>query len=128
MKKLEAIIQPFKLMDVKEALAEIGVTVLTVSEVREADRRGRHTETYRGRRGRFEPAGLLWKTLPRVLRLVQPAGDRRERAGAAAPRDAASIRVAAVPQHRVPGLSAGRRPVQRAGVAAHEGAGRHPRG
>jgi nitrogen regulatory protein PII len=48
MKKLEAIIQPFKLMDVKEALAEIGVTVLTVSEVREADRRGRHTETYRG--------------------------------------------------------------------------------
>jgi nitrogen regulatory protein P-II 2 len=48
MKKLEAIIQPFKLIDVKEALAEIGVTVLTVSEVREADRRGRHTETYRG--------------------------------------------------------------------------------
>ena len=48
MKKLEAIIQPFMLMDVKGALAEIGVTVLTVSEVREADRRGRHTETYRG--------------------------------------------------------------------------------
>jgi nitrogen regulatory protein P-II 1 len=48
MKKLEAVIQPFKLMDVKEALAEIGVTVLTVSEVREADRRGGHTETYRG--------------------------------------------------------------------------------
>jgi nitrogen regulatory protein P-II 1 len=48
MKKLEAIIQPYKLMDVKEALAQIGVTVLTVSEVREADRNGRHTETYRG--------------------------------------------------------------------------------
>ena len=48
MKKLEAIIQPYKLMDVKEALAEIDVTVLTVSEVREADRDGRHTETYRG--------------------------------------------------------------------------------
>ena len=48
MKKLEAIIQPYKLMDVKEALAEIDVTVLTVSEVREADRGGRHTETYRG--------------------------------------------------------------------------------
>jgi len=48
MKKLEAIIHPVKLMDVKEALAEIGVTVLTVSEVRGVDRRGRHTETYRG--------------------------------------------------------------------------------
>ena len=48
MKKIEAIIQPFKLMDVKEALAEIGVTTLTVSDVQEADPRGRHTETYRG--------------------------------------------------------------------------------
>jgi len=48
MKKLEAIIHPVKLMDVKDALAEIGVTVLTVSEVRGVDRRGRHTETYRG--------------------------------------------------------------------------------
>ena len=48
MKKVEAIIQPFKLMDVKEALEEIGVTILTVSEVRESDGHGRHTETYRG--------------------------------------------------------------------------------
>ena len=48
MKKLEAIIQPFKLMEVKEALAQIGVTILTVSEVRETDPHGRHTETYRG--------------------------------------------------------------------------------
>ena len=54
MKKLEAIIQPYKLMDVKEALAEIGVTVLTVSEVREADRGGRHTETYRGQEYRVD--------------------------------------------------------------------------
>jgi len=48
MKKIEAIIQPYKLMDVKEALAEIGVTALTMSEVREADCHGRHTEMYRG--------------------------------------------------------------------------------
>jgi len=41
-------VQPFKLIEVKEALAELGVTTLTVSEVREADRCGRHTETYRG--------------------------------------------------------------------------------
>ena len=48
MKKVEAIVQPFKLHDVKEALAEIGVMTLTVSEVQESDRFGRHTETYRG--------------------------------------------------------------------------------
>jgi nitrogen regulatory protein P-II 1 len=48
MKKVEAVIKPFKLMDVKEALAQIGVTILTVSEVQESDRDNRHTETYRG--------------------------------------------------------------------------------
>jgi nitrogen regulatory protein P-II 1 len=48
MKKVEAIVQPFKLLEVKEALAEIGVTTLTVSDVQESDRFGRHTETYRG--------------------------------------------------------------------------------
>jgi nitrogen regulatory protein P-II 1 len=47
-KKVEAVIKPFKLMDVKAALAEIGVTLLTVSEVQESDRGGHHTETYRG--------------------------------------------------------------------------------
>jgi nitrogen regulatory protein P-II 1 len=48
MKKIEAVIQPYKLVDVKEALAEIGVTVLTMMEVREADGHGGHTEIYRG--------------------------------------------------------------------------------
>jgi nitrogen regulatory protein P-II 1 len=48
MKKIEAVIQPYKVIDVKEALAAIGVTALTMSEVREADCHGRHTETYRG--------------------------------------------------------------------------------
>src|SRR3989442_7364211 len=48
MKKVEAIVQPFKLIEVKEALAQLGVTTLTVSEVRGADRGERHTETYRG--------------------------------------------------------------------------------
>jgi nitrogen regulatory protein P-II 1 len=48
MKKIEAVIQPYKLIEVKEALAEIGVTTLTMSEVREADCHGRHTEMYRG--------------------------------------------------------------------------------
>ena len=48
MKKVEAIVQPFKLHEVKEAMGEIGVMTLTVSEVQESDRFGRHTETYRG--------------------------------------------------------------------------------
>jgi nitrogen regulatory protein PII len=48
MKKVEAIVQPFKVLEVKEALVEIGVTTLTVSDVQESDRYGRHTETYRG--------------------------------------------------------------------------------
>ena len=48
MKKIEAVIQPYKLIEVKEALAEIGVTALTMSEVREADCHGRHIEMYRG--------------------------------------------------------------------------------
>ena len=43
-----AIIKPYKLDDVKEALRESGVTGLTVSEVRGVGRQGGHTETYRG--------------------------------------------------------------------------------
>ena len=48
MKKIEAIIKPFKLEDVKEALAEIGVTGMTVTEVKGFGRQKRHTEIYRG--------------------------------------------------------------------------------
>jgi nitrogen regulatory protein P-II 1 len=48
MKKIEAIIQPHKLEDVKEALTKIGVDGITVSEVRGHGRQKGHTETYRG--------------------------------------------------------------------------------
>ncbi|MDR0735694.1 MAG: P-II family nitrogen regulator [Zoogloeaceae bacterium] len=48
MKKIEAIIKPFKLDDVREALSEIGVTGLTVSEVKGFGRQKGHTELYRG--------------------------------------------------------------------------------
>ncbi|MBT9556770.1 MAG: P-II family nitrogen regulator [Myxococcales bacterium] len=48
MKKIEAIIRPFKLDDVKEALSESGVEGMTVSEVRGFGRTGGKTETYRG--------------------------------------------------------------------------------
>jgi nitrogen regulatory protein P-II 1 len=48
MKKIEAIIKPFKLDEVKTALHEVGVTGMTVSEVRGFGRQKGHTEVYRG--------------------------------------------------------------------------------
>ena len=48
MKKIEAVIKPFKLDDVKEALTGIGVVGMTVSEVRGFGRQKGHTELYRG--------------------------------------------------------------------------------
>jgi nitrogen regulatory protein P-II 1 len=48
MKKIEAIIKPFKLDEVKEALARVGVDGLTVSEVKGFGRQKGHTELYRG--------------------------------------------------------------------------------
>lgn len=48
MKKIEAIIKPFKLEDVKEALVEAGISGMTVSEVKGYGRQQGHTELYRG--------------------------------------------------------------------------------
>ena len=48
MKKVEAIIKPFKLEDVKEALSEVGVEGMTVVEVKGFGRQKGHTEIYRG--------------------------------------------------------------------------------
>ena len=48
MKKIEAIIKPFKLDEVREALSEIGVSGITVTEVKGFGRQKGHTELYRG--------------------------------------------------------------------------------
>jgi len=48
MKKIEAIIKPFKLEEVKEALAELGIEGMTVTEVKGFGRQKGHTEIYRG--------------------------------------------------------------------------------
>ncbi|MEP6299749.1 MAG: P-II family nitrogen regulator [Ilumatobacter sp.] len=48
MKLITAVIKPFKLDDVKDALKNAGITGITVSEVRGFGRQGGHTETYRG--------------------------------------------------------------------------------
>jgi len=48
MKKIEAIVKPFKLEEVKEALSEVGIQGMTVSEVKGFGRQKGHTEIYRG--------------------------------------------------------------------------------
>ena len=48
MKKVEAVVKPFKLDEVREALSDIGVTELTVTEVKGFGRQKGHTELYRG--------------------------------------------------------------------------------
>ena len=48
MKKVEAIVKPFKLEDIKEALSEIGIQGMTVTEVKGVGRQKGHTEIYRG--------------------------------------------------------------------------------
>ncbi len=48
MKQITAIVKPFKLDDVREAMAEVGVTGLTVTEVKGFGRQKGHTELYRG--------------------------------------------------------------------------------
>ncbi|WP_024302551.1 P-II family nitrogen regulator [Pseudogulbenkiania sp. MAI-1] len=73
MKKIEAIIKPFKLDEVREALSEIGVTGLTVTEVKGFGRQKGHTELYRG-------AEYVVDFLPKVKLEVVLADDLVDRA------------------------------------------------
>jgi len=73
MKKIEAIIKPFKLDEVREALSEIGVTGLTVTEVKGFGRQKGHTELYRG-------AEYVADFLPKVKLEVVVADSLLERA------------------------------------------------
>jgi nitrogen regulatory protein P-II 1 len=73
MKKIEAIIKPFKLDEVREALSEIGVTGLTVTEVKGFGRQKGHTELYRG-------AEYVVDFLPKVRLEVVIADSLLERA------------------------------------------------
>ena len=67
MKKIEAIIQPFKLDQVKEALQAIGIEGVTISDVRGHGRQKGHTEVYRGQEYKVD-------MLPKVkLELIVPA-------------------------------------------------------
>jgi nitrogen regulatory protein P-II 1 len=73
MKKIEAIIKPFKLDEVREALSDIGVTGLTVTEVKGFGRQKGHTELYRG-------ADYVVDFLPKVKVEVVIADSLLERA------------------------------------------------
>ena len=72
MKKIEAIIKPFKLDEVKEALHEIGVSGITVTEAKGFGRQKGHTELYRG-------AEYVVDFLPKVKLEVIVASDIAER-------------------------------------------------
>ena len=76
MKKIEAIIKPFKLEDVKEALEEAGITGMTVTEVKGFGRQKGHTEIYRG-------SEYTVDFLPKVKVEMVLADDRVETAVAA---------------------------------------------
>lgn len=66
MKKIEAIIKPFKLDDVRESLSDIGISGMTITEVRGFGRQKGHTELYRG-------AEYMVDFLPKVkLEVVVP--------------------------------------------------------
>ena len=73
MKKIEAIVKPFKLDEVREALSEIGVTGLTVTDVKGFGRQKGHTELYRG-------AEYVVDFLPKVKVEVVVADNLLERA------------------------------------------------
>lgn len=71
MKKIEAIIKPFKLDDVREALSDIGVTGMTVTEVKGFGRQKGHTELYRG-------AEYVVDFLPKIKMEIVLADDQLE--------------------------------------------------
>jgi nitrogen regulatory protein PII len=76
MKKIEAIIKPFKLEEVKDALGEIGIEGMTVSEVKGFGRQKGHTEIYRG-------SEYTVDFLPKIKLEIVLADDRADAAVAA---------------------------------------------
>ncbi len=112
MKKIEAIIKPFKLNDVKEALNEIGIHGMTVTEVKGFGRQKGHTEIYRGSEYTvdFLPKVKIETVLPEeqveaaieaIIKCRQDRKDRRRQGvrvyrwttpGASAPANAATAR------------------------------------
>src|SRR6267143_3221497 len=75
MTKLEAILQPYRFEQVKEALVELGVEGMTVSEARGHGRQKGHTETYRGREYGIDLLPKVKLEVVREDKLVDPVID-----------------------------------------------------
>src|SRR5271167_4447828 len=73
MKKIEAIIKPFKLDEIKTALMEVGVNGLTAIEVKGFGRQKGHTETYRGSEYTLDFLPKLFVSVVVVEELLEPA-------------------------------------------------------
>ena len=86
MRKIECIIKPFKLDDVKSALVELGVNGMTVSEVRGFGRQKGHTELYRGAEYQID-------SIPKVKLELVVAADQVDEVVAAVQREACTGRI-----------------------------------
>lgn len=75
MKKIEAIIRPFKLDDVRDGLQEIGIYGMTISEVRGFGRQKGHTETYRGAEYQIDTLPKLKIEIVAADHMVEPVID-----------------------------------------------------
>ena len=86
MRKIECIIKPFKLDDVKSALCELGVNGMTVSEVRGFGRQKGHTELYRGAEYQID-------FIPKIKLELVVAADRVDEVVSAVQREASTGRI-----------------------------------
>jgi len=75
MKKIEAIVRPFKLDDVRDGLQEIGISGMTITEVRGFGRQKGHTETYRGAEYRIDTLPKLKIEIVAADHMVDPVID-----------------------------------------------------
>ncbi|MCP3177064.1 MAG: P-II family nitrogen regulator [Desulfuromonadales bacterium] len=82
MKKIECIIKPFKLEDVKSALSDLGISGMTVSEVRGFGRQKGHTELYRGAEYQIDFIPKVKIELVIASEQVAPVVDAVQRAAA----------------------------------------------
>ena len=86
MRKIECIIKPFKLNDVKSALCDLGITGMTVSEVRGFGRQKGHTELYRGAEYQID-------FIPKIKLELVVAADQVDEVVAAVLREASTGRI-----------------------------------
>ena len=110
MKRIDAIIQPFKLDDVKAALTELGIVGMTVTEVKGFGRQKGHTEIYRGSEYTVD---FLPKLKLELVVTEEQAGDAAKRSGPRPPPERLGTAKYLLPPWKAPSASAPERPVPR---------------